>query len=225
MRALVTWSPDESRAAMTLGNSQDRTWTKQILRWTGMAAVLGGLLCGLAALVHSFQPIGCIGLECETRAMRTATGIVPVVAPVATILILIGIAGLTWVARMSGSHRKLAAGGVICAAAGLAVLFLGGLIQTVFFNGDFPGMPYFIIPGLLAVITGFALIGVFILRSGVLPRWLGIFLLVSSVLLLAANEQTITVLLAIPFGLAVATVGVYMWTLGDHPQTAAVTAR
>ena len=56
-----------------------------------------------------------------------------------------------------------------------------------------------------------------------LPRWLGIFLLVSSVLLLAANEQTITVLLLIPFGLAVATVGVYMWTMADRPKTVEVT--
>lgn len=39
---------------MTLGNSQDRTTSKQILRWTGMAALLGGVLCGLAALLHSF---------------------------------------------------------------------------------------------------------------------------------------------------------------------------
>jgi hypothetical protein len=210
---------------MTFGKSQDRTTTKQILRWTGLAAALGGLLGGLAALLHSLEPIGCIGWECETRALRSATGVVPVVAPVATILTLIGIAGLTWVARQAGRYKKLANAGVIYAAAGLAVLFLGGLIQAVFFNGDFPGMPFLVIPGLLAVTTGFVLIGVFILRSGVLPRWLGIFLLVSSVLLLAANEQTITVLLAIPFGLAVATVGVFMWTMGDRPSPATAAAR
>ncbi|MGX9902092.1 hypothetical protein ACW0JT_23785 [Arthrobacter sp. SA17] len=188
-----------------------------------MAAVLGGLLCGLAALLHSFEPIGCIGLECDTRAMRLATGIVPALAPVATTLILLGIAGLTWLARQAGRYKKLANAGVICAAAGIAVLFVGGIIQAIFFNGDSPWMPYFVIPGLLAVITGFVLIGVFILRSGVLPRWLGIFLLVTSVLLLAANEQTAAVLLAIPFGLAVATVGVYMWTMADRPTTVTVT--
>lgn len=225
MRAIVPWSPDELWAAMTIGKSQDRTLSTQILRWTGMAAVLGGLLCGLAALLHSLEPTGCIGMECETREMRSATGLVPFISPVATILILIGIAGLTWLARQAGRYKRLANAGVICAAAGLAVLFLGGFIQAVFFNGDFPGMPFFVIPGLLAVITGFVLIGVFILRSGVLPRWLGIFLLVSSVLLLAANEQTITVLLVIPFGLAVATVGVFMWTMADRPKTAAVAAR
>lgn len=81
------------------------------------------------------------------------------------------------------------------------------------------------IPGILAVIAGFVLVALFILRSGVLPRWLGLFLLVSSVLLLAANEQTVTVLLAIPFGLAVATVGVYMWRVRDRLNTSAEAAR
>ncbi len=210
---------------MTLGNSQDRTTSKQILRWTGMAALLGGVLCGLAALLHSFEPIGCIGPECDTRPMRVATGMVPVISPVATILILIGIAGLTWLARQAGRYKNLGNAGVICAVAGLAVLFLSGLIQAIFFNGDSPWMPFFVISGILAVIAGFVLVALFILRSGVLPRWLGLFLLVSSVLLLAANEQTVTVLLAIPFGLAVATVGVYMWRVRDRLNTSAEAAR
>jgi hypothetical protein len=202
---------------MTVGKSQDRIRMHQILRWSGTAAILGGLLCGLAALLHSLEPTGCIGLECETRAMRSATGLVPVLVPVAIILILTGIAGLTWVARESARFRKLAYAGVISAAGGLALLVLGGAMQALFFNGDFPWMPFFVIPGILAAIAGFAIIGVFISRSGVLPRWLGIFLLVSSVGLLAANEQTAAVLLAIPFGLAVATVGAFMWTLGERP--------
>lgn len=65
------------------------------------------------------------------------------------------------------------------------------------------------------MITGWALIGVFIFRSGVLPRWLGIVLAASSVVLLAANEQTAAVLLVIPFGLAVAATGFFMWTHGQ----------
>lgn len=51
-------------------------------------------------------------------------------------------------------------------------------------------MPYFVIPGLLAVIIGFVFIGILILRSGVLPLSLGVVLVVSSVALLAAKEQT-----------------------------------
>ncbi|MDQ5861698.1 MAG: hypothetical protein M3536_05485 [Actinomycetota bacterium] len=118
---------------------------------------------------------------------------------------------MTLLARRSGQYLKLANAGLITAAVGFMLLFTGMLIQTAFFAGDFPGMPYFVIPGLLAVIAGFLMIGVFILRSGVLPRWLGIFFVVSTVALLAANEQTPAVLLAIPFGLAMVVAGYYMW--------------
>jgi dihydrofolate reductase len=169
--------------------------------------VLGGLLCGLAAFLHSREPSGCIGQECDIRPIRTATGIVSTLAPTAALLILLGLAGLTLLARQSGRLRKLASSGVISGAAGLVMLILGGLIQSAWFNGDFPWMPLFVIPGVLGLIVGFVLIGVFVLRTGVLPRWLGILLVVSSAALLMANEQTAAVLLAIPFGLAVATVG------------------
>lgn len=132
-------------------------------------------------------------------------------APTAALLILIGLAGLMLLARQSGRFRKLASSGVISGAAGLVMLILGGLIQSAWFNGDFPWMPLFVLPGVLGLIVGFVLIGVFVLRTGVLPRWLGVLLAVSSAALLMANEQTAAVLLAIPFGLAVATVGFFMW--------------
>ncbi|MCO4261442.1 hypothetical protein NG697_00515 [Pseudarthrobacter sp. MDT3-26] len=118
---------------------------------------------------------------------------------------------MTLLARRSGQYLKLANAGLITAAVGFILLFTGALIQTAFFAGNFPGMPYFVIPGLLAIIAGLLMIGVFILRSGVLPRWLGIFFVVSTVALLAANEQTPAVLLAIPFGLAMVAAGYYMW--------------
>jgi hypothetical protein len=44
-----------------------------------------------------------------------------------------------------------------------------GLIQALFFSGDFPGMPYIVIPALLGLVAGLLLIGIFILRSDVLP--------------------------------------------------------
>ena len=204
---------------MTLEDSAQRDWKRELLRWSGVAAILGGLLCALAAALHSLEPAGCIGLECDTRPMRSGTALVSVLGAAATVFILIGMAGLMIMARRSGRHTKLANAGLITAAAGFAVLLLGALIQAFFFSGDFPWMPFFVIPGLIGVIAGFVLIGVFILRSGLLPRWLGIFLVVSSVLLLAANEQTAAVLFAVPFGLAVATVGFFMWTTGARAYT------
>jgi MFS family permease len=201
---------------MNMEDSAHRDWKRQLPRWSGAAAMIGGLLCALAAVLHSLEPSGCIGAECDTRPMRSATALVSALGGAATLFIVIGMAGLIAMARRSGRHRKLANAGLITAVAGFAILFLGVLIQAVFFSGDLPWMPFFVIPGVIAVIAGFLLIGVFILRSGLLPRWLGIFLLVSSVLLLAANEQTAAVLFAVPFGLAVATVGFFMWTTGER---------
>jgi hypothetical protein len=185
-------------------------WTGQFPKWAGAAAMLGGALCILAALLHNLQPSGCIGMDCETRAMRSSTGFVPVAGAAASLLSLVGIAGMTLLARRSGLHRKLANAGLITAAVGFVLLFAGALVQSAFFAGDFPGMPFFVIPGLLAVVAGFLMIGAFILRTGIFPRWLGIFLMVSSVALLVANEQTPAVLLAIPFGLAMVVAGYFM---------------
>jgi MFS family permease len=206
---------------MNMEDSAQRDWKRQLPRWSGAAAIIGGLVCALAAVLHSLEPSGCIGIECDTRPMRSATAVVSALGAAATLLILIGMAGLMVMARRSGRHTKLANAGLITAAAGFAILFLGVLIQAVFFSGDLPWMPFFVIPGVIGVIAGFLLIGIFILRSGLLPRWLGIFLAVSSVLLLAANEQTAAVLFAVPFGLAVATVGFFMWTVGKRELTGA----
>ncbi|MFX1818443.1 hypothetical protein PV768_01480 [Pseudarthrobacter sp. CC4] len=201
---------------MAQGRFDDTFWTGQFPTWAGAAAMLGGALAALAAFLHNLQPIGCVGMDCPTGALRSATGIVSVAGSAACLLILVGIAGMTLLARRSGQRRKLATAGLITAAAGFVLLFAGEIVQSAFFAGDFPVMPFFVIPGLLAVIAGLLMIGVLILRSGIFPRWLGILFLVSTVALLAANEQTPAVLLAIPFGLAMMTAGYFMVSGGGR---------
>lgn len=142
--------------------------------------------------------------------MRSASALVTGLGAVAALLVLAGLVGLMLMARQSGRSPTLMNGGLAFVAAGFLVLLAAVSIQAAFFAGDFSGMPYFVIVGMVSLIIGFILIGVFILRSGVLPKWLGVLLVASSVLLLAANEQTSAVLFAIPFQLAIAAAGFFM---------------
>ncbi len=92
------------------------------------------------------------------------------------------------------------------------MLVISGLIQALFFGGDFPLMPYFVVPGLLALVVGFVLVGIAILSAGVLPRWVAVLIIVGALAMLGANEQTARVLLMIPFGVAWVAVGYVLWS-------------
>jgi hypothetical protein len=59
-------------------------------------------------------------------------------------------------------------------------------------------MPQFVIPGLLAMVFGFLLVGIAILRSEVLPRWVAVLIIGGALAMLGANEQTAWVLRMIP---------------------------
>ncbi|GAB3550397.1 hypothetical protein GCM10027404_17560 [Arthrobacter tumbae] len=142
-------------------------------RFAGPAAMTGGLLGSLAIFLHSLQPSGCVGSECGAQSMRTASGLATGIGSVAALLVLIGIVGLTLMARHSGRSPKLMHTGLLCAAVGFLVLLAAVFIQAAFFGGDFSGMPYFVVVGMVALIIGFVLIGIFILRSGLLPRRVG----------------------------------------------------
>jgi hypothetical protein len=72
-------------------------------------------------------------------------------------------------------------------------------------------MPYFFIPGGLALVAGFMLLGLAILRARVLPRWTAGLLIVGALAMLGFNDQTAQVLLAIPFGVAWVAVGYALW--------------
>lgn len=207
---------------VTMGTFDDRLWARRLLRLSGVAAILAGLLLALATVLHSLQPRGCLGVECESRPMRTTTGTVTVLGALAALLIVLAVVGLTIIARRSGRSRGLANAGLIAAVAGFGILLVSLVVQAVFYDGDLPLMPFFVIPGILGVVIGFVLVGAFIFRSGLLPRWLGIVLAVSAVLLLGANGETTAVLLAVPFGLAVSILGFFVLGVGGRQYAAAM---
>jgi hypothetical protein len=132
----------------------------------------------------------------------------------ALILIIVELAGLVIRVQRANRLGLLGRTGLVAAIIGVALLALGGGIQEIFFGGDFPLMPLFVIPGVLGLVIGFLLVAVAVLRANVLPRWAAWLLIVGALALLGFNDQNARVLMAIPFGMASVAVGYVLWLSG-----------
>ncbi len=186
--------------------------SSSFVRWSGLAAMLGGLLWVIATIIHAAKPRGCIAEECAFRPMRESGALDGILTLLSVLLLAVGAVGLVILVRSAGRFRKAGKAGVFIGVVGAALLVIASLIQAIFFGGDFLLMPYFVIPGLLALVVGFLLLGIAILRAGVLPRWVAVLIIVGALAMLGANEQTARVLLMIPFGLAWVAVGYVLWS-------------
>jgi hypothetical protein len=186
------------------------------VRWAGVAGMLGGALFVLSAVLIASMPRGCIGGECAARTMRE-TGAAGALLMLALLLIVVGMAGLVIRARNAGRFGALGKTGAVVAAVGVALPLTGSLVQGVLYGGDYPLMPYFVIPGVLALVTGFVLLGIAVLLARVLPRWAAALLVVGSLAMLGFNDQNAQALLAIPNGIAWIAVGYVLWS-GEAPR-------
>ncbi len=182
------------------------------VRWCGLAAMLGGALWVIGTLIHASKPRGCVAQECAFRPMRESGVLDGILMLLSLLLFAAGAVGLVVLARRLGRFGKTGNAGVIIGAIGAALLVMSGLIQAFFFGGDFPLMPYFVVPGVLTLVLGFVLLGIAILRAGVLPKWAALLLIVGALAMLGFNEQTALALMALPLGVAWATVGYVLWS-------------
>jgi hypothetical protein len=130
----------------------------------------------------------------------------------AMLLLVVGVVGLVIRAREANRFGRLGKIGMAASAAGVAALIISSLVQAIFFAGDFPLMPYVFVPGGLALVVGLLLLGLAILRAGVLPRWVVALLIVGTLVMLGFNDQNARVLLAIPFGMAWVAMGYTVWS-------------
>jgi hypothetical protein len=213
-------------AVKTTANRRNLTMPRSItlVRWCGLAAMLGGVLWVIGTLIHASKPRGCIAEECALRPMRESGVLDGTLMLLSLLLFAAGAVGLVILARHLGRFGKLGNAGVVIGALGAALLVISGLIQALFFGGDFPLMPYFVIPGVLTLILGFVLLGIAILTAGVLPKWAALLLIVGALAMLGFNEQTALALMAIPLGVAWAAVGYVLWS-GVGAQTGQPAAR
>ncbi len=185
--------------------------SSSLIRWSGLAAMLSGTLFVASAVIMTSMPRGCIGDECGFRQMRD-TGVAGVLFIFALLPIVASAAGLVIRARNAGRFGVLGKTGAVLGAVGVALPVIGSLIQGVLFDGDYPLMPYFVIPGVLALVVGFVFLGVAVLRARVLPRWAAVLLVIGSLAMLGFNDQNAQALMAIPFGIAWVAVGYVLWS-------------
>jgi hypothetical protein len=170
----------------------------------------------VSALLIASMPRGCIGDECASRPMRD-TGVAGALLMLALLLVVVGAAALVIRARHAGRLGRLGKTGVVLGAVGAALPVIGSLIQGVLYDGDYPLMPYFVIPGVLALVVGFVLLGVAVLRARVLPRWAAVLLIVGTLAMLGFNDQNAQALMAVPFGIAWVAVGYVLWSGKGEP--------
>lgn len=198
--------------------------SSDLIRWGGLAAMLGGTLWVIGTLIHASKPRGCIAEECAFRPMRESGVLDGTLMLLSVLLFAVGAVGLLIFVRRSGRFGRAGKTGVLIGAVGAALLVIASPIRALFFGGDFPLMPFFVIPGVLALIVGFLLVGIAILRAGVLPRWVAVLIIVGALAMLGFNEQTWRALMAIPFGVAWVAVGYALWS-GVGAPTGPPTAR
>ena len=185
----------------------------RVVQWSGPLLMLGGALWAAWAIVQALQPMGCVADECALpgRSMREGSPLGSALLIAAVLALAAGVFGLVRHARALGRFGRIGRVGLAASGTGVVTVIIASLVQSIFFNNDFWAMPYFVIPAALALVIGCVLLGVAILRSGVLPRWAAALVIIGALALLGMNEQNTQVLLAIPFGIAWVAVGYVLW--------------
>ena len=185
--------------------------SSNLIRWGGAAAILSGILWIVPAIVTAFKPRGCIGLECEVSTMRDTSDVTPFLL-LALLLSTVGLAGVAIQAWNIERFGRLAKAGVALYGVGVALFVLGTIltaISEVFW--------VLMLPAGLALIAGLVLTGIAAFKTGVLPRWVAVLLVIGSLAMLGFNDQTAEVLMAIPFGLSWIAVGYALWSDRSSP--------
>lgn len=175
---------------------------RRLVRVASAAGMLGGLSWTIGTALHASRPVGCVAEQCGSTPMRQTSTLEGILVLGGLLLIGTAAAALVARARDAGRFGKAGVTGASLALTGVASLVVAMLVQAVFFAGDFGPMPYFVVPGVLALVAGVVLLAITVLRSAILPWWAATALVVGAVAMLAFNEQTAAAWLGIPFGVA-----------------------
>jgi len=89
-----------------------------LIRWGGLAAMLGGTLWTIATVAHASKPRGCIAAECASRPMRESGALDGILTLLSVLLFAAGAAGLVALVRSAGRFGRTAKQGPLSAPAG-----------------------------------------------------------------------------------------------------------
>jgi hypothetical protein len=95
--------------------------------------------------------------------------------------------------------------------AGAVVAVVANVLQAVSFDGDMPAMPAVFLPAVAAIVLGLAVLMVVVIRARLVPLWSGVLVGLGALLVPFGNLENTTVLLDVPFGLALAVAGVLLF--------------
>jgi hypothetical protein len=165
--------------------------------WIGAAAVLGGASCGAFALIANGRPPGVPGIP-------RATTDIDVLVLGGLALVAAACLGLASRGRATGRSPRTWRAGAAGALAGPALMV--ATLPGAAVIGDAAWFA-FMVPGALMLVAGFAVTGVAIVRSAVVPRFTGASLAATALLLVACNVEDGRVLLLLPFAAAAMLLG------------------
>ena len=182
--------------------------TETLFRLSGWSCVAGGMALIGQTLLHASLPEGCVGPDCLTSDLRgTAAGELPL-GIASAVLLAIAAVSLVVLARRRRPLGKVGVAVVVCAGGAFTFGAAAGLTAAVV--DDFAWMPLLVLPALALVVAAGILLAVLVLRARLIPTWLAVGMIIAASLLLLTNEQTVLVLLAVPFGTVCVVVGLYL---------------
>lgn len=184
----------------------------RLMRFTGICSGLGGLAWTMGCFVHNSLPQGCIGDACEgpqAVPMRGDSSATLALFLVAGVMLAISAVGMLLLGRRVGGLGPIGTAALLAGGLGWALLLVAGMASG-FVDNDWNGMPALVVPGVVLLAVGAALLGWLALRANLLPRRVGLLLVGATLLLPLANEQTSRILFAVPFGVAWVVAGVVL---------------
>ncbi len=182
--------------------------TARFIRWSGLVAMLGGLLWSVLWAIEGAKPVAPPG------GYRPNDESFNFWAVVALLLMLVGLVGaylrqlrqIGWVGHIGFALPWIGVG-----------LMGGGRLGQMLNIG---GVWVLVILGAFALTIGTIVFGVAVLRTRILPLSSGVLLILSALMLFLTDPENRRAFLALPFGIAWAWLGYVLWAGSQQRQGA-----